>query len=160
MAHLKESKYSWTLFRILFWSWLAISIVQAHPPNRVSIEENSVHYDRSFVSASERERILSKIRPPKAVSEIVNLTCSLPTELIDEIASYQTFVNDVSHFVFDGVLKGMAYEAMARFVDKFGSRIVGSQNLENSVDYLTDFMTQLGFENIHTENATVPHWTR
>lgn len=36
----------------------------------------------------------------------------------------------------------------------------GSQNLENAIDYMVDTMKNVGLSNVHTENATIPHWER
>lgn len=44
--------------------------------------------------------------------------------------------------------------------DKFGSRMTGSSSLENAIDYMVDEMKKAGLDNVHTENATVPHWER
>lgn len=45
-------------------------------------------------------------------------------------------------------------------VDKFGGRMSGSQNLENAIDYMVETMKAAGLDNVHTENASVPHWER
>lgn len=44
--------------------------------------------------------------------------------------------------------------------DEFGARMTGSQNLEDAIDYMVDQMKNAGLDNVHTENATVPHWER
>lgn len=44
--------------------------------------------------------------------------------------------------------------------DKFGHRLAGSQSLEDSIDYLVDEFQKAGLENVHTEDAPVPHWVR
>lgn len=44
--------------------------------------------------------------------------------------------------------------------DKFGARMTGSQSLEDAIDYMVDEMHKAGLDNVHTENATVPHWER
>ncbi|GAB6023193.1 hypothetical protein CHUAL_008015 [Chamberlinius hualienensis] len=90
----------------------------------------------------------------------VNLTCSLPQTLIDEIASYRPVAEQIADIILNGPAKGFAYNQLAKFVDKFGPRIVGSQVLENSIDYMLDFLTILGLKDVHTENATVPIWKR
>lgn len=36
----------------------------------------------------------------------------------------------------------------------------GSDSLEKAIDYVVEGMTAAGLENVHTENATVAHWTR
>lgn len=56
--------------------------------------------------------------------------------------------------------KIILFYSLAELTDKFGSRMSGSQNLENAIDYMVDKLTEIGLENVHTENATVPHWER
>ena len=50
--------------------------------------------------------------------------------------------------------------SLSELVDTFGSRIVGSDRLENAIDYVIEKMQKDGLENVHTENETVPHWVR
>lgn len=50
--------------------------------------------------------------------------------------------------------------SLAKLTDKFGGRMAGSTNLENAIDYTVDRMKRAGLDNVHTENATVPHWQR
>lgn len=52
------------------------------------------------------------------------------------------------------------YCSLAELVDKFGSRMSGSDSLENAIDYVVAQMKEGGLENVHNENATVPHWVR
>lgn len=44
--------------------------------------------------------------------------------------------------------------------DQFGGRLAGSQNLEDAIDYMVDELKKAGLDNVHTENATIPHWER
>lgn len=48
---------------------------------------------------------------------------------------------------------------LANFTDKFGSRLTGSQNLENAIDYMVDALQKDGLK-AYTEPVTVPHWVR
>lgn len=88
------------------------------------------------------------------------LNCSLPSELVDEIASYSSLFQQVSDLVFNGPLKGATYDNLATFADTFGPRLVGSQPLEDAIDYLVNFMNESGLENVHTEDAQVLKWER
>lgn len=36
----------------------------------------------------------------------------------------------------------------------------GSKNLEDAIDYMVETMKAAGLDNVHTENASVPHWER
>ena len=44
--------------------------------------------------------------------------------------------------------------------DLFGHRIVGSANLETSIDWVRDRLIADGFSNVHKEPATVKVWQR
>lgn len=50
--------------------------------------------------------------------------------------------------------------SLSEMVDRFGGRMSGSQNLEEAIDYMVDVMKKAGLDNVHTEDATVPHWER
>lgn len=56
--------------------------------------------------------------------------------------------------------QGGTYKELAKFVDTFGARTSGTENLENSIDYALDLMKQYGLENVHGEEVQVPHWVR
>lgn len=88
------------------------------------------------------------------------LNCSLPSELVAEIANYSWVFQQVSDLVLNGELKGATYNYLGTFVDTFGPRMVGSNALEDSIDYLANFMNESGLENVHTEEAEVLLWQR
>src|SRR5207253_9430646 len=52
------------------------------------------------------------------------------------------------------------YNRLAIFVDKFGNRLSGSENLERGIDWIVEQMKADGLENVHTEPVMVPHWVR
>lgn len=56
--------------------------------------------------------------------------------------------------------RNQTYNRLAEFVDKFGSRLAGSQNLENAIDYMLDTLKKDGLDNVHGEAVTIPHWVR
>ncbi|XP_074033403.1 carboxypeptidase Q [Leptinotarsa decemlineata] len=86
--------------------------------------------------------------------------CNLPTELKAEIASYGPTVNRIIDALTNGKFKGGVYNDLANFVDKFGARLSGTKNLENSIDYMLDLMKNRSLENVHGEHAMIPHWQR
>nr|XP_023026446.1 carboxypeptidase Q-like [Leptinotarsa decemlineata] len=86
--------------------------------------------------------------------------CNLPTELKSEIASYGPTVNRIIDALTNGKFKGGVYNDLANFVDKFGARLSGTKNLENSIDYMLDLMKNRSLENVHGEHAMIPHWQR
>lgn len=86
--------------------------------------------------------------------------CNLPGELIEEISRYKPIVEGIINASVNGVFKKRTWRTLARFVDKFGSRIAGSDNLEHSIDYMVDLLKKNQLENVHTEPALVPKWVR
>jgi hypothetical protein len=86
--------------------------------------------------------------------------CNLPDDLTKEIALYKPIVEGIINASVNGVFKRRTWRTLARFVDKFGSRIAGSDNLEQSIDYMVDLLKKNQLENVHTEQALVPKWVR
>ncbi|XP_038073773.1 carboxypeptidase Q-like [Patiria miniata] len=78
----------------------------------------------------------------------------------EEIASYKDVANKIMDFVVNGSAKGQTYNRLALFTDTFGNRLVGTQNLENSIDFMLDQLKKDGLDNVHGENVTVPNWVR
>lgn len=78
----------------------------------------------------------------------------------DEIRRYVDTANNIIDLSVNGKAQNQSYNRLATFVDKFGSRIAGSQNLENAIDYLVEQLKNDGLDNVHTETAMVPHWVR
>lgn len=87
-------------------------------------------------------------------------SCNLEPSLVEEIHSYGPIVNKIIDSVTKGEHKGNTYRELVDFVDKFGARQAGTQNLENSIDYLLEKFSKIGFNNVHGENVTIPHWVR
>ncbi|XP_014671989.1 PREDICTED: LOW QUALITY PROTEIN: carboxypeptidase Q-like [Priapulus caudatus] len=56
--------------------------------------------------------------------------------------------------------KHQTYNRLAHFVDKFGYRITGSDNLENSIDYMLHHLQSEGLDNVHGESVWVRPWVR
>lgn len=94
------------------------------------------------------------------IDNAIEDTCDLPSSLIEEIRSYRPIVNKIVDSVTKGVHKGKVYNELAEFVDKFGARQAGTQNLEDSIDYLLEKFPKYGLENVHGENVTISHWVR
>lgn len=88
------------------------------------------------------------------------IECNLSDDIIKEIQSYKPIVDKIIETTTNETFKGRTYELLAEWVDTFGSRLVGTKNLENSIDYLVKMMDQNNITKIYTENATVPHWER
>ncbi|CAB3388948.1 Hypothetical predicted protein [Cloeon dipterum] len=86
--------------------------------------------------------------------------CDLPEEMVREIRSYAPVADKIIRFVTEGKFKGRTWNKLAGFVDKFGSRIAGSQNLENAIDFMLNELRKEGLDNVHGEEVTIPHWVR
>lgn len=84
----------------------------------------------------------------------------LDKKIIDEIRSYKTVVEQIIDFSLNGPGQNQSYNRLATFVDKFGPRISGSQNLENAIDYMLDILEKDGLDNVHGEAVNVTHWVR
>lgn len=78
----------------------------------------------------------------------------------EEIQHYRGVANEIINYVTKGAAKHQVYNRLAKFVDTFGPRLAGSQNLENSIDYMLKVLKADGLENVHGEDVTVPHWVR
>ncbi|XP_063909153.1 carboxypeptidase Q-like [Zophobas morio] len=86
--------------------------------------------------------------------------CNLPTKLKTEIASYASTVEKIINAAVNGSFKGVTYQELSLFVDTFGNRIAGSQNLENAIDYMINKSIVNRLDNVHGEEVQVPHWVR
>ncbi len=53
-----------------------------------------------------------------------------------------------------------AYDHLALLCDQFGPRFSGSTNLEAAIDWILKELKADGFDNVHGEPVTVPHWVR
>lgn len=97
----------------------------------------------------------------KSFAEPINdANCELPENLIKEIESYQPIVNKILSTAINGSFKGVTWQELSNFVDKFGSRISGSKALEDSIDYMLNRSEKLNLSNVHGEEVKVPRWIR
>jgi carboxypeptidase Q len=88
-------------------------------------------------------------------------SCSVPASVKANIQSHDEAVQEIVSQITHKLYKGMAFQELAKYVDRFGSRMTGSEALEASIDYLRDEMQKIPvFRNVHTENVTVPKWLR
>ena len=84
----------------------------------------------------------------------------LPAKVIEEIRSYQPIANQIIEYSLHGMGANQSYERLAAFTDKFGSRLSGTKNLEDSIDYILDALEKDGLDNVHGEVVNVTHWKR
>lgn len=54
----------------------------------------------------------------------------------------------------------IAWERLTYLADTFGPRFSGSENLENSIDWIVETMQNDGFDKVWTQPVQVPHWVR
>lgn len=92
--------------------------------------------------------------------QLANSQCSLDTALVQEIQSYETVVKRIIDTVLNGNFKGKLFNDTAEFVDTVGARVVGSQALNNGIDYMLNWMNEQEFDNVHGEEITTPNWIR
>jgi carboxypeptidase Q len=52
------------------------------------------------------------------------------------------------------------WNRLALWVDSFGARVSGSQQLESALDFALDLMRKEGFDNVHDEAVMIPKWVR
>uniref|UniRef100_A0A8D8NHX2 Carboxypeptidase Q n=2 Tax=Culex pipiens TaxID=7175 RepID=A0A8D8NHX2_CULPI len=86
--------------------------------------------------------------------------CNLPDALVQEIRGYQPIVNKIVQRIVGGEFAGKTWESLAELVDTFGARLAGTDQLERTIDWVLERMGRDGLENVHTEEASVPHWVR
>ena len=82
------------------------------------------------------------------------------TAALKDIIRVKSTTDAIINFTVKGKGQNQTYNRLADFVDKFGSRLTGSQNLENAIDYMLNALSKDGLENVHGEKVTVPHWVR
>lgn len=84
----------------------------------------------------------------------------LDQKIVDEIHSYQDVAKQIINFSLNGPGQNQSYDRLATFTDKFGSRISGSKNLEDAIDYMLDTLQKDGLDNVHGETVNVTNWVR
>jgi carboxypeptidase Q len=52
------------------------------------------------------------------------------------------------------------WNRLSLWVDSFGARVSGSQQLESALDFALDLMRKEGFDNVHDEAVMIPKWVR
>eukprot|EP01125_Pyxidicula_operculata_P013441 TRINITY_DN4461_c0_g1_i1.p1 TRINITY_DN4461_c0_g1~~TRINITY_DN4461_c0_g1_i1.p1 ORF type:complete len:513 (-),score=124.75 TRINITY_DN4461_c0_g1_i1:168-1706(-) len=68
---------------------------------------------------------------------------------------------DIKAIIDDALNNTEAYDRIKELCDKFGPRAIGSQNLENALQWIYNKMIEDKMENVTLENVTLaPHWKR
>ena len=73
----------------------------------------------------------------------------LEKKIVEEIQSYQNVADDIINYSLHGPGENQSYNRLALFTDMFGSRISGSENLENAIDYMLVQLEKDGQQNVH-----------
>lgn len=92
--------------------------------------------------------------------QLAKSQCNLVPTLIDEIRNYQPVVNQIINKVVNGDFKGKLFNDTAEFVDTVGARVVGSQALDNGINYILNWMRAQNFDDVHGEEIFTPDWIR
>lgn len=88
-------------------------------------------------------------------------SCSVAASRREDIKTYASVVRQIFEATQPGgAFEGKTYSDLGIFVDKFGSRLSGSEALERSIDFMVKEMEKSGLTNTHTEDAPVPKWER
>jgi len=75
-------------------------------------------------------------------------------------AGCDSTVTGVDLFRCQALAYGRAYEHVADLSTNVGPRLAGTSGFADAVTWAANKMMALGFENVHTEAVTVPHWER
>ncbi len=79
-----------------------------------------------------------------------------------EFYDMQGAVSNIKSAIYAGKFgKHAAYETVAEIVDTFGPRLVGSEALDKTLQYVADMLKREGFEKVSLEPvANITHWKR
>ncbi|KAK6104437.1 Peptidase M28 family protein [Brugia pahangi] len=76
----------------------------------------------------------------------------------------EKFGNDTTElirYITKGDGAGLAYQWLSTLVDGFGHRMVGSDSLEEAIDFLAKSLEEDDFDDVHTEEVpNLPNWVR
>ncbi len=82
------------------------------------------------------------------------------SKMLQEIKSYQSIADEIIEYSLKGPGQNQSYDRLSVFTDKFGSRLSGTKNLENSINYMLNALQKDGLDNVHGEVVNVTHWER
>ncbi|KAL8602312.1 hypothetical protein ACOMHN_022825 [Nucella lapillus] len=95
-----------------------------------------------------------------SVPQVFCQTHDVYERALNDIKRLKQTADKIIDYTVDGKGQNQTYNRLAEFVDKFGSRLAGSQNLENAIDYMLNVLEKEGLDNVHGEPVTIPHWVR
>jgi hypothetical protein len=77
-----------------------------------------------------------------------------------EAADARPYVKVSAQIVSAGLGSGQAYPMLRELTTSIGARLSGSPSAALAVTWGEETMKRLGFQNVHLEPVTVPHWVR
>ena len=84
----------------------------------------------------------------------------LPLKLVQDISNYSDIASKIIEYSLSGPGENQSYNRLATFVDRYGPRISGSTNLEESIDHMLYLLQEDELDNVHGEEVNVTHWVR
>jgi carboxypeptidase Q len=90
---------------------------------------------------------------------VCDLVPEFNEQLRQQIRNISSDAQKIIDFVVNGEDRGVTYRELSYFVDRFGSRLSGSRNLEDAIDYMVQLLNTEGHK-VHTEEVAVPKWVR
>ncbi|XP_043194131.1 carboxypeptidase Q-like [Amphibalanus amphitrite] len=85
--------------------------------------------------------------------------CELPARVRDNILRYRPQVDRIIEAALGDRHRHAAYNGLEDFVERFGARPSGSDELEAAIDFMKKKAEGDGFK-VHTEEVMVPRWVR
>lgn len=75
-----------------------------------------------------------------------------------QIAEIAPDLQRIISYVLSSEQAGRTYNELANFIDRFGPRLTGSENLEKSIDHMLNVLKKEGHDNVHAESVNIKKW--
>ncbi len=72
----------------------------------------------------------------------------------------KTQIETAKNLINSSIESDEGFNRLTDLVDTFGSRLSGSQGLEDAIDWIAEKMKSDGFDKVWTQPVKVPHWVR
>lgn len=106
-------------------------------------------------------RLFRRSAEASVSSTSINDKCvNVSPSILAEIKGYRPIVERIGEAIINGSYKGIAYNNLTDFVDNYGARLTGSESLEKAIDHVLATMTNIGLDNVHSEDVIAPKWVR
>ncbi|MEX0722929.1 MAG: M28 family metallopeptidase [Gracilimonas sp.] len=97
--------------------------------------------------------------------KFITTTLILSFALLSNTAFAQSVLSEEHHkntqqLIENAMSSDLAWERLTYMADTFGPRFSGSENLENSLDWIIELMEEDGFDRVWAQPVMVPHWVR